>query len=156
MRLPGTAHVRRIVLEVVGWILVVAGIAALVLPGPGLLMIFGGLVILSQEYAWAERRLEPIKVRALRGAAEGVENWLRITMSAGLAVGLIACGVLWIWGPDEPPAWWSLPELLWLPGGTATGVTQIASGLVALGLIGYSYRRFRIRKEPVPELPDRD
>ncbi len=68
------ARFRRIVLEVVGWVLVVAGIAALVLPGPGLLMLFAGLVILSQEYDWAERRVEPIKVRALRGAAEGVET----------------------------------------------------------------------------------
>ena len=150
------ARDRRIVLEVVGWTLVVAGIAALVLPGPGLLMLAAGLVVLSQEYEWAERRLEPIKVRALRGAAEGVENWIRITMSVTLAVGLIACGVLWIWGPETPPSWWSLPDQLWLPGGAATGVTQIASGLIALALIVYSYRRFRIRKEPVPELPDRD
>jgi uncharacterized protein (TIGR02611 family) len=156
MKLPGSTHLRRIVLEVVGWILVVAGIAALVLPGPGLLMLFAGLVILSQEYEWAERRVEPIKVRALRGAAEGVENWLRIAMSVTLAAGLVACGILWIWGPETPPSWWSLPDLLWLPGGAATGVTQIASGLIALGLIVYSYRRFRIRKEPVPELPDRD
>lgn len=147
------ARVRRIVLEVVGWLLVVAGIAALVLPGPGLLMLFAGLVILSQEYDWAERRVEPIKVRALRGAAEGVENWVRIVMSVTLAVGLIACGVLWIWGPEEPPSWWSLDEVFWLPGGAATGVTQIASGLIALGLIVYSYRRFRVRGEPVPELP---
>ena len=145
-------RVRRVVLEVVGWMLVVAGVAALVLPGPGLLMLAGGLVVLSQEYEWAERRLEPIKVRALRGAAEGVENWLRITMSVTLALGLIACGVLWIWGPEEPPSWWPLSDLLWLPGGAATGVTQIASGLIALGLIVYSYRRFRVLREPVPEL----
>ena len=145
------ARVRRIVLEVVGWLLVAAGIAALVLPGPGLLMLAGGLVVLSQEYEWAERRLEPIKVRALRGAAEGVENWLRITMSVALAIGLIACGVLWIWGPEEPPSWWPLSDVLWLPGGAATGVTQIASGLIALGLIVYSYRRFRVLQEPVPE-----
>jgi uncharacterized protein (TIGR02611 family) len=147
------ARVRRIVLEVVGWVLVVAGVVALVLPGPGLLMLFAGLVILSQEYDWAERRVEPIKVRALRGAAEGVESSIRIAMSVTLAVGLIACGVLWIWGPDEPPSWWPLDELFWLPGGAATGVTQVASGLIALALIVYSYRRFRVRGEPVPELP---
>ena len=143
-------RVRRWVLEVVGWMLVVAVVAALVLPGPGLLMLAGGLVVLSQEYEWAERRLEPIKNKALRGAAEGVENWLRITMSSALAVGLIACGVLWIVGP-EMPGWWPFPEWSWLPGGPATGVTQVASGLIAIGLIVYSYRRFRIRKEPVPE-----
>ena len=66
MKAPGAPRIRRVVLEVVGWVLVVAGIAALVLPGPGLLMLFAGLVILSQEYEWAERRLEPIKSGALR------------------------------------------------------------------------------------------
>ncbi len=147
------AVVRRVALEVVGWVLVVAGIAALVLPGPGLLMIFAGLVILSQEYDWAEKRVEPVKVRALRGAAESVENWRRITFSSAFALGLIACGVLWIWSPDAP-GWWPLGERWWLPGGPATGVTQVASGLIAIGLIVYSYRRFRIRGEPVPELPD--
>lgn len=147
------AVVRRVALEVLGWILVVAGIAALVLPGPGLLMIFAGLVVLSQEYEWAERRLEPVKIRALRGAAEGVETWRRIFFSTAFAVGLIAFGVLWIRGP-EAPGWWPLDERWWLPGGVATGMTQVASGLIAIGLIVYSYRRFRIRGEPAPELPD--
>ena len=36
-------HGKALALEVVGWILVVAGIAALILPGPGLLMLFAGL-----------------------------------------------------------------------------------------------------------------
>ena len=144
------ARVRRVFLELVGWILVVAGIAALVLPGPGLLMIFAGLVILSQEYEWAERRLEPVKRKALRGAAESVETWLRITFSSVIAIGVIACGVIWIWSP-ETPGWWPLGEEWWLPGGPATGVTQVLSGLIALGLIVYSYQRFRVRKEPVPD-----
>lgn len=150
MGFPGGAAAKRIVLEVVGWVLVVAGIAALVLPGPGLLMLAAGLVVLSQEYEWAERRLEPIKNKALRGAAEGVESWVRIAMSSTLALGLVACGVLWIAGPAMP-GWWPGPEWTWLPGGVPTGITQIASGLIAAALIVYSYRRFRIRKEPVPE-----
>ena len=151
MKAPGAQLVRRVVLEVVGWVLIVAGIAALILPGPGLLMIAAGLVILSQEYEWAERRVEPIKVRALRGAAEGVETNLRIAMSGTLALGLIACGVVWIVRPDAP-AWWPLSDTWWLPGGIATGFTQIVSGLIAFGLIVYSYRRFRVRGEPAPEL----
>lgn len=150
MGFPGGGAAKRVVLEVVGWVLIVAGIAALILPGPGLLMLAAGLVILSQEYEWAERRVEPIKNKALRGAAEGVETTFRITLSTIFALGLIACGVLWILGP-EMPGWWPFPEWSWLPGGPATGVTQVLSGLIAIGLIVYSYRRFRIRKEPVPE-----
>ena len=150
MGLPGGSAAKRLVLEVVGWTLVVAGIAALVLPGPGLLMLGAGLVVLSQQYEWAERRVEPIMNKALRGAAEGVETTLRIALSTLFAVALIACGVLWIAGPGMP-GWWPGPAWSWLPGGPATGVTQVLSGLIAIGLIVYSYRRFRVRKEPVPE-----
>src|ERR1700754_213690 len=110
-RLSGAA--RRVVLEVVGWILVVAGIAALILPGPGLLMLFAGLALLSQQYEWAEKRVEPIKKRALKAAEEGVETTLRIVLSTAVAVVLIACGVLWIWHPPAP-SWWPIDEMWWL------------------------------------------
>jgi hypothetical protein len=150
MRFPGGRAAKRIVLEVTGWLLVVAGVAALVLPGPGLLMIAAGLVILSQEYEWAERRVEPIKRKALRGAAEGVETNIRIALSSAFAVALLACGALWLWSPPVP-GWWPFPSWLWLPGGRATGVTQVLSGLIALGLIAWSYRRYRIRGELPPE-----
>lgn len=142
---------KRIALEVIGWLLVVAGIAALVLPGPGLLMIFGGMAILSQQYEWAERRLAPIKYRALKGAAESVETWPRILMSSTLAVGLVACGVVWIVRPDMPDWWW-FSETWWLPGGMVTGITQIASGVVAMALIVYSFRRFHNKPEAVAEI----
>ena len=142
MRRLGAAT-KRLLLETLGWLLVVAGIAALVLPGPGLLMLFAGLVILSQQYDWAEKRLEPIKERALKAAAEGVETWPRIVVSSGIAVVLVLCGVLWIWNPPAP-SWWPLDEEWWLIGGVGTGITQIASGLIALGTIVYSYRRFRV------------
>lgn len=149
MRFPGGAAAKRIVLEVVGWVLVVAGVAALVLPGPGLLMIAAGLVILSQEYEWAERRVEPIKRKALRGAAEGVETNIRVAMSTVFALALVACGVLWLWAPAMP-GWWPFPSWTWLPGGRATGVTQVLSGFIALGLIVWSFRRYRVRGELPP------
>ncbi|WP_435746890.1 PGPGW domain-containing protein [Nocardioides sp. SYSU DS0663] len=138
-------------LEVVGWGLVLVGVAALVLPGPGLLMIFGGLAVLSQQYEWAERRLEPVKYRALRGAAESVETWVRIAMTALASLVLIGCGVFWCWGPP-PPAWWPLDERWWLPGGLATGITQVVSGLIGLALLVYSYRRFHGKPEAVAAL----
>jgi uncharacterized protein (TIGR02611 family) len=134
---------KRVVLETLGWILVVAGIAALVLPGPGLLGLFAGLALLSQQYEWAERRVEPIKEKALKAAEEGVETPLRITLSVLAALILIACGVLWIWSPPAP-GWWPVDDAWWLFGGVGTGITQIVSGMIAIAMIGYSYKRFRL------------
>jgi hypothetical protein len=147
------AAARRIVLEVVGWALVVGGILALVLPGPGLLMLFGGLAVLSQQYEWADRRLAPIKYRALKGAADSVETWPRIVMSVtGVGV-LVLAGVLWLWSPPAPD-WWPVDDRWWLPGGLATAITQLASALIALVLIVYSYRRFNGNPEAIAALEE--
>lgn len=141
-RLPGSAYAKRIGLEVLGWTLVVAGIAALILPGPGLLMIFGGLAVLSQQYTWAERRVRPVEVRAKRTAAESVQSWPKIIFSVLVACWLLLAGLLWIWRPAAP-AWWPLADRWWLLGGWPTGVTLVASALVAFALIVYSFRTYR-------------
>jgi uncharacterized protein (TIGR02611 family) len=52
---------RRIVIAVIGATVVLLGIAMLVLPGPGLLTIVGGLAILGLEFAFARRWLFRIK-----------------------------------------------------------------------------------------------
>lgn len=142
---------KRVALEGVGWLLVVAGVAALILPGPGLLMVFGGLAILSQQYEWAERRLAPIKFRALKGAAESVETIPRVVASVTGALLLFVAGAVWIWSPPAP-GWWPFSDGWWLPGGLATAVTQIASGFIALALVVYSYRRFHGHPDAVTEL----
>lgn len=141
-RVPGGGTAKRLVLEAIGWILVVAGVAALVLPGPGLLMLFGGMAILSQQYEWAERRLRPVEVRALHAAAESVQTWPRIVMSTFGAFWVMATGAVWIVRPPAPD-WWPFAEQWWLLGGWPAGATLVVSGLIALALIVYSYRRFR-------------
>lgn len=125
-----------------GWVLVIAGLAALVLPGPGLLALFAGLAILSQHYEWARRRVAPIKLAAIRTAAEGVKDWRRLALSGLGVAALMAAGVLWCWQPAAP-SWWFLDEFWWLVGGRATGVTLIVSGFAALALVIYSVRHFR-------------
>lgn len=142
---------RRLLLEVLGWVLLLAGIAALVLPGPGLLLMFAGLAVLSQSYAWARRWVEPVRLRALRGAAEGVETWPRIVASGAGATVLGALGVLWIVDPDAP-SWWPLRDAWWLIGGRWTGVTLLVSCGAAYALIVYSYRRFHGRPDAVAAL----
>lgn len=137
---------KRIVLEGAGWVLVAGGIAALVLPGPGLLALAAGLALLSQQYEWARRRLEPVKRSAMKAAAESVQTWPRILASGSGGAALIALGVVWIVQPDAPD-WWPIDDRWWLIGGWGAGATLILSGLIALGMIGYSFRRFRLADE---------
>ncbi|MGA8850566.1 MAG: PGPGW domain-containing protein [Aeromicrobium sp.] len=143
----GLKVVRRVAIEVLGWTLVLAGIAALVLPGPGLLGLFAGLAVLSQQYEWAERRLQPVKTAAYKSAADSVQTWPRILMSVAGALTLGAMGVLWLVSPAAP-AWWPVRESWWLIGGWATGVTLIVSSLIALAVIAYSFRTFRGVDDP--------
>ena len=137
----GGAALKRVALESLGWLLVVAGIAALILPGPGLLMLFGGLAILSQQYEWAERRMRPVELRAKRAAAESVQSPLKIALSVLGAAWVTATGVLWLWRPAAPE-WWPIDDRWWLAGGVPTGITLVVSGIVAFALIVYSYRTY--------------
>ncbi len=146
-----TGAAKRVVFETLGWVLLVVGVAAIFLPGPGLLAIFAGLALLSRQYDWADRRVEPVRLRALRSAAEGVQTWPRVVASCVGVMILAACGVLWIIRP-EAPGWWPLAETWWLPGGLWTGVTQIGSAVIAIGLIIYSYRRFHGDPDAVARL----
>lgn len=125
-----------------GWVLVIGGLAALVLPGPGLLMLFAGLAILSQHYEWARRRVAPVRAAAIRTAAEGVRSWWRLAVAGAGVAALVAAGALWLWQPAVP-GWWPLGDAWWLPGGRATGVALVISGAAALAMIVYSFRHYR-------------
>ena len=52
---------KRIAVTVAGFAVLLAGIALLVLPGPGWLLIFIGLTILATQYMWARRLLMKAK-----------------------------------------------------------------------------------------------
>jgi len=137
---------KRILLESLGWLLVTIGVVALILPGPGLLMIFAGMALLATQYEWAERRLEPIRKAALKTASDSVKSWPRILLSVVFSLGLIALGVTWGVHPGEP-SWWPFVDNWWLLGGWGTGGTLIASGLIALGVIVYSFFAYRPTKK---------
>ena len=57
---------KRLVKIVVGFTILVLGVAMLVLPGPGILAICGGLALLSAEFVWARRLLDRLKHQARR------------------------------------------------------------------------------------------
>lgn len=142
MKILSKSALRGLLLEILGWVLVLVGLAALFLPGPGLLALFAGLALLANRYTWAEKRLAPVKKAAFKAARDGVSTTPRILISAAGAFTLIGLGV--VWGLQPPvPSWWPLADTWWLFGGWGTGGTLIGSGIIAGALIVYSYINLR-------------
>jgi uncharacterized protein (TIGR02611 family) len=52
------SRIVRAAVALAGFVVVLAGLAMIPLPGPGLLIVAAGLAILALEFAWAERLLE--------------------------------------------------------------------------------------------------
>jgi len=88
---------------VIGFTLVLGGLAMLVLPGPAFLVIPIGLAVLSLEFAWAEgllgRALEQGEI-AKRKAAETTKTQ-RILTGVAIALG-VAAFVAWALLADVP------------------------------------------------------
>jgi uncharacterized protein (TIGR02611 family) len=63
-------RLRRLLVFVIGMTLLIAGIAMLVLPGPGILVIFIALALLATEFAWANSLLNRAKHHASRAASK--------------------------------------------------------------------------------------
>ena len=57
---------RKAGIGIVGCLVVVIGVILLPLPGPGLLIILGGLLILGTEFVWAQHLVERLKARLKR------------------------------------------------------------------------------------------
>ncbi|MEX0756046.1 MAG: PGPGW domain-containing protein [Actinomycetota bacterium] len=57
-------NAKRVAVTIAGFALIIAGIAMLVLPGPGWAAIFLGLAVLATEYVWAQRLLNKAKEKA--------------------------------------------------------------------------------------------
>lgn len=65
---------RRLVIAVIGGTVVLIGLALLVLPGPGMVVIPLGLAILATEFIWARRLLRELRRRA-GVAVNGARRW---------------------------------------------------------------------------------
>ena len=133
---------------VAGWILVIAGLAALVLPGPGLLLLLCGLVLLAREYTWAQKWIDPVERRAVRLAYANAQTRRAIVLSALGACALLAIGIVWGINPTIPEFWIFGPKLPF--GGWGVGTTLTVSGVLAVGLLIYSVKRYR--GKPMPAL----
>ncbi len=54
-------NVKRIIIGVIGFTVLLIGLALIVLPGPAFIVIPIGLAILATEFAWARRLLKKVK-----------------------------------------------------------------------------------------------
>lgn len=73
-----------------GFITVIIGIALLPLPGPGWVVIAGGLVILAQDFEWAEKTLRYVRRKAPGIPEDGkipLSSWISMAVVMGLAIG---------------------------------------------------------------------
>lgn len=77
---------KRLAVSVIGGAFVLGGLAMLVLPGPGILVVAIGFAILGTEYAWAAMALDRTKVIASQAG--------RVAQGSALAAGRSANGAL--------------------------------------------------------------
>lgn len=133
---PQHSLLKRIAYGLAGGVVLVIGIALLILPGPGLLLVLAGLLILSQAFPSVERFVDPIADRARVAAEDSVSSPLRVAGSVLAGLGLIGAGVVW-----------GLRVFPWLPlAGWSTGSSLILSGIILLALLAYSYRQVHARR----------
>jgi len=100
--LPGGALSWRLGVTFTGVAIVIAGVVLLPLPGPGWVVIFGGLGVLATEYVWAARLLAWAHRQLLERAQRAVVRRARLALLVigALVVVLVAVAlggvVLWL------------------------------------------------------------
>ncbi len=120
---------KTVVVAVLGGFLLLAGLALLVLPGPGFVLVAAGLALLATRFEWARKPLDYAKDKAQQGVDEVGRSPWRAAFALACALGLIALGVLGVVGVELP--------LL----NTLSAVLLIVSGLFLLGTIVYARRK---------------
>lgn len=129
--------------EVLGWTLVLLGLALLVLPGPGMLALVAGVALLAPHYAWARRILDPLHDRAVEAAKQGVSTKSRVLAGVASVVWLLGLGLAWLLAPPIPEfSVWGWDVGPGLPGGRAAGFGLISSGIAGGALLAYSVMRW--------------
>ncbi|MEM8905186.1 MAG: PGPGW domain-containing protein [Actinomycetota bacterium] len=89
------AHILiRLIRMTFGFLVLLAGIAMLALPGPGLVTIGAGLLILSRDVAWADRLLQRIRHRLPQDADGSVPRSAKVTIALS-ALGAFAISTWW-------------------------------------------------------------
>ena len=84
---------KKVAVTVAGGLLLVAGVALLVLPGPGMVLCAAGLALLATQYEWARRSVGWAWDRAREGVERTGSSWLLTIASVACGVALVAAGI---------------------------------------------------------------
>jgi len=87
---------------VVGFLVLIAGLAMLVLPGQGIITVIIGLTILARELPWAERMLEYAKKKAKVDELKQQPLWVK-GIAWGFTALAIVASVWWMFLADPKP-----------------------------------------------------
>ena len=117
---------RTVVVAVLGGLLTLAGMALLVLPGPGFVLIAAGLAVLATRFDWAKKPLDQAKEKAAQGVEQVRRKPLQAVFALLCALALVAVGIVVLAGIDVPFL------------NAFTAVVLILSGLFLLGTVVYA------------------
>jgi uncharacterized protein (TIGR02611 family) len=112
---PTLRRTYRIGVAILGGLVLVAGLVAIPYPGPGWLIVFGGLAILATEFMWAKRVLQ-----YARGKYDAWTDWLGrqslvVRIAVLLATGLVVLATLYLLNAIYLVAGWvGLDRWTWL------------------------------------------
>src|SRR5918911_474033 len=123
--------VKTVVVAVLGGLLTLAGIALLVLPGPGFVLVAAGLAVLATRFSWAKKPLDYAKDKAQEGVEEVAKSPWRAAGALLAALVLVALGALALAGVHVPFV------------NAFTAVVLILSGLFLVGTVVFARRRRR-------------
>jgi uncharacterized protein (TIGR02611 family) len=87
---------------VVGFLVLIAGLAMLVLPGQGIITVIIGLTILARELPWAERMLEYAKKKAKLDELKQQPVWVKC-VAWGFTAVAIGASVWYMFFADPKP-----------------------------------------------------
>ena len=99
--------VKRFAVTIVGVALLVLGLAMMVLPGPGILVIVAGLAVLATEYVWARRLLVRAKSEATKAQEAAVKSPVRLGATVLFGVVLLGLGLAMLLFRDLDLPFWS-------------------------------------------------
>lgn len=135
------AVVRRSIVTVVGLLILLGGIALMVLPGPGILLVVVGLAVLATEYAWARDLLGTAKEKAVKAQEEAVASPWRTGATVLFALGMIGAGVAMLVVDDVAwPVWDGMLDAFWKP---LTGGIVIVTSVILLTTTALAVRDAR-------------